>query len=205
MTEIEQELIAKRFSRLERESRWAKRLAGLVLFGVCGILVAGQAQSPTVSKTLGAEEVSIVDSNGTVRIKMSPDEFNMVDSKGTMRLRIGIGNDGSGGLAISDADGKQRMVLAITKDRLPRIAFADENGHFQMVLELRPDGMPSLAFVDPVGAARVRLFGQANVNAYALQFEDVRGIARSSLGVGPFPFIRFFDGKGSVSWQQLGK
>ena len=132
--------LARRVDRLERESRWWKRLASmmLVLLGIIGLLGAAagkKAKSPT---ELRGQRIVLVDKaeQGRAELTMLPDN--------------------QPGLMLTDDAGKPRLMLALSKYGEPMLSFADAGGTRRIILGLDLYGT-LLRFTDDAGNPRAAL------------------------------------------------
>ena len=132
--------ITQRVDRLERASRWWKRLASVTLVGLGIIVLLGataskKAKSPT---ELRAQRVVLVD-----KAEQSRAELTMLP-------------DNQPGLMLTDEAGKPRLMLALSKYGEPVLSFADAGGTRRIVLSLDLYGA-MLRFADDVGSPRAAL------------------------------------------------
>ena len=132
--------LTRRVDRLERESRWWKRLASvtLVLLGILvllGAVASKKAKSPTEVR---GQRVVLVDKaeQGRAELTMLPDN--------------------QPGLMLTDNAGKPRIVLALSKYGEPMLSFVDAGGTRRIILSLDLYGT-LLRFTDDAGNPRAAL------------------------------------------------
>jgi hypothetical protein len=140
MGELSWQVLTRRVERLERESRWWKRLASvmLVMLGIIVLLgaVAGKkANSPT---ELRGQRIVLVD-----KVEQRRAELTMLP-------------DNQPGLMLTDDAGKPRLMLALSKYGEPMLSFADAGGTRRIILSLDLYGA-MLRFADDVGSPRAAL------------------------------------------------
>jgi hypothetical protein len=140
MGELSWQVLTRRVERLERESRWWKRLASvmLVLLGIIVLLGAAAGKKATSPTELRGQRIVLVDKaeQGRAELTMLPDN--------------------QPGLMLTDDAGKPRLMLALSKYGEPMLSFADAGGTRRIVLSLDLYGA-MLRFADDVGSPRAAL------------------------------------------------
>jgi hypothetical protein len=121
MSPAEQDLFSlrARLDKLERENRWMRRLAVLVViaFGVVALAAAQQ--------------------------KDEPKSYILTDAQGKERGRLGMGKEGPF-LHFSDENGKARGGLEMGKGGIS-LRFTDDKGRLIAGLSLEPEGVAVVA------------------------------------------------------------
>jgi hypothetical protein len=140
MGELSWQVLARRVDRLERESRWWKRLARvtLVALGIIVFLGAAASKRAKSPSELRGQRIVLVDKaeQGRAELTMMPDN--------------------QPGLMLTDDAGKPRLMLALSRYGEPVLSFADGGGTRRMVLSLDLYGT-LLRFTDGAGNPRAAL------------------------------------------------
>lgn len=120
MNDLTMETLVKRMERLERENEWLRRTASLMLVGIAGLVIMGQAQcnlgkmvgsKPT--KVVEAQEFIVRDASGKPRARLTETGLTLTDSSGKERIMLGLEFDGSvNKLEFRDEDGSPRFFVA---------------------------------------------------------------------------------------------
>jgi hypothetical protein len=133
-------VLARRVDRLERQSRWWKRLAGVTLVSLGVILLLGAAASKKVKSPgeLRAHRIVLVDKaeQGRAELTMMPED--------------------QPGLTLTDDAGKPRLMLTLSKYGEPTLSFADARGIRRIILNLDLYGA-LFRFTDDAGKPRATL------------------------------------------------
>jgi hypothetical protein len=140
MGELSWQVLTRRVDRLERESRWWKRLASVTLVSL-GIIVL-----------LGAAASKKVKSPGELR----GHRIVLVDKAEQGRAELAMMPDNQPGLLLTDDAGRPRLILTLSKYGEPLLSFADGGGTRRIVLSLDLYGT-LLGFTDAAGNPRATL------------------------------------------------
>jgi hypothetical protein len=140
MGELSWQVLTRRVERLERESWWWKRLAGvmLVMLGIIVLLGVAAGKKANIPTELRGQRIVLVD-----KAEQSRAELKMLP-------------DNQPGLMLTDDAGKPRLMLALSKYGEPMLSFADAGGTRRIVLSLDLYGA-MLRFADDVGSPRAAL------------------------------------------------
>ncbi len=122
MNEQTMENLVQRMDQLGRENRRLRWFYAATVLVITAILVMGQA--PSRSKIIEAEQ------------------FVLRDRSGTYRGGLGVWDDGSTGLSLTNISGKQRAFLKLLRDGSPMLVLKYKNARASLVLV--PDGTPNL-------------------------------------------------------------
>jgi hypothetical protein len=124
----EQQALARRVARLERQNRSLKVVASLVVLATAATLCMGVGAP---RKTLETELLLVKDANGTTRmiLGMADDgpAIAMLDAKGKLRANIGVTENGPE-LDFLDASETPRIQMAIDGKQVPRLNLLDHRG-----------------------------------------------------------------------------
>ena len=156
MSEPTMEALARRIERLERETRWWKRMTGLGLMLLAAVGVLGQVPLPGTAKALDAER------------------FNLRDSAGNLRATLGSSADGATSLLLYGPPGVHQAGLAVMPDGSASIFLGNPAGRTVTELTLYRDGTPTLVFRDRAGKTR-SLVGASSDGAPFAYFLDAAG------------------------------
>ena len=127
-----QNTLEARVMRAERNTRIAAVVA------ICALLTGFVAGCRSNSyKTLKAERIEIVDTNGQT-------------------VGLIFGDDGGGVISLDDSNGKPRVALAAEAQN-PRLEIFDAGGKTRVALNSEPDGA-ALSLCDANGTPRANLF-----------------------------------------------
>jgi hypothetical protein len=140
-----------RVERLERQNRFQRRVASLLVILFGGLVLMGQT---TPSRTLESNSFVLKDAAGRTRAALR------LDSAGTVQLvladqterthaQLSVANNGNANLALNDSKGIVRVGLAVLPDGTPDLGFADSAGVVRVGLGFdRKDASPALVFYD---------------------------------------------------------
>jgi hypothetical protein len=140
MSDSSWQALTQRVDRLERASRWWKRLASVTLVGLGIIVLLAATASKTVKSPTELRGQRIV----------------LVDKAEQERAELTLLSDNQPGLMLTDGAGKPRLILALSKYGEPVLSFADAGGTRRMVLSLDLYGT-LLRFTDDAGNPRAAL------------------------------------------------
>jgi hypothetical protein len=140
MDEPTLEAFSQRIDRLERESRWWKRLLSmaLVLLGMVMLLGAAASKKTQSPAELRAKRIMLVDDAAKVRAELT------------------VMADNQPGLILADDAGKPRLMLSLTRYGEPTLSFVDSGGTRRVVLSVDLYGT-LLRFTDDAGNPRAAL------------------------------------------------
>jgi hypothetical protein len=156
MSEPTMEALARRIERLERETRWWKRMTGLGLMLLAAVGVLGQVPLPGTAKALDAER------------------FNLRDAAGNLRAALGSSADGATSLLLYGPPGVHQAGLAVMPDGSASLFLGNPAGRTVTELTLYRDGTPTLVFRDRAGKTR-SLVGASSDGAPFAYFLDAAG------------------------------
>jgi hypothetical protein len=118
------EALMRRLEDLERAHRRLKRAVGVMVIGVAGLLLMGQATDRMTTATLIARSVEtqslmVRDATGKIRALLDADTVGRVsltlsDRDGRERAAIGVGLAGGVGATFRDQDGVIRAALGVS-------------------------------------------------------------------------------------------
>ncbi len=131
--------LTRRFECLEREHRALKRVGGGLVVGLSALFLMGQALPSRPPRVLEAER------------------FVLRDGRGRTRAALGLGADGSAGLALADPDGRLRASLMVGADGAPGLGLFDQEEKSRAALVVAGSGVPSLSLYDSQEQARAGL------------------------------------------------
>jgi hypothetical protein len=155
MSELTMEALARRVERLERETRWWKRVTGLGLVLVVAAGLLGQA-------ALGLQKA------------VDAERFNLRDAAGQLRAVLGSSADGATSLLLYNVAGVHQAGLGVMPDGSASVFLGNPAGRTVTELTLYRDGTPSLVIRDRAGKTRV-LLGAASDGAPFAYFLDTAG------------------------------
>lgn len=139
--------ILERLGRLERENRRLKRLSGIALLAVAGIMLLA-AVKPEPQK-ITAREFQVLDSSGRATVSISNGVVNILDPQsGLPRIAIGDVTSGVSGIWLFEENGSRRVQLPAGGG--PEIALFDTAGKPRTMLRLTDSG-PAIRLSDPRG------------------------------------------------------
>ncbi len=140
MHEPSWQALAQRVDRLERASRWWKRLTSVTLVGVTIMVLLGATAGKTAKSPTELRGQRIV----------------LVDKAEQGRAELTLLSDNQPGLMLTDDSGKPRLMLALSKYGEPMLSFADAGGTRRIILSLDLYGT-LLRFTDDAGNPRAAL------------------------------------------------
>jgi hypothetical protein len=157
MNEPSWQALARRVDRLERESRWWKRLASvtLVLLGIIVLLGAAASKKAKIPAELRGQRLVLVDKGeqGRAELTMMADNqpgLMLMDDAGKPRLMLTLSKFGEPTLSFADAGGTRRIVLSLDLYGT-MLRFADDAGNPRAVLMVPSEGEPELEFLSKDG------------------------------------------------------
>ena len=180
MTEPILDILTRRLDRLERENRRLRRAATAIALGVAAVFLMGQ----TVPKSPAVETQKLVlkDRGGKIRAilgEFSEDEpFGLLvfDAKQRIRTKLGLQEDGSPVLALTDDRGVDRVMLH------PALGLRVLGDGPSVTLGVNYGNEPALHLNDKDGWTRAALVLTSTNTAPILKFLDARGNARAWIG-----------------------
>ena len=150
MGEPSWQALARRVDRLERESRWWKRLAGvtLVLLGITVLLGAEASKKAKRPAELRGHRIVLVDTaeRGRAELTMMPDNqpgMMLMDDAGRPRLMLALSKYGEPLLSFADGGGTRRIVLSLDLYGT-LLRFTDDAGNPRAALVVPSEGEPEL-------------------------------------------------------------
>jgi hypothetical protein len=169
-----------RLARLERESRYWRRLA-CVLIGVIGVVVLmgqGKAADP--------EHVKVR-------------SLRVVDGEGRQRILLGVNDDGPE-LWMGEFSDTGIIPVKIRAGSRPGVYLLDNRRRGRSSLILAEDGTPVLVMRD--GDTKAKLQLMVNEGKPSCDCRDRTGLSRATLAlVDDLPSLVLADAKGNVIWQ----
>jgi hypothetical protein len=150
------EALARRIDRLERETRWWKRLAGLGLVLVVAAGLLGQAAPLTPMKAVDAERFNLRDAGGNLRAVLgtNPDgatSLLLYGRSGVHQAGLGVMPDGSASLFLGNPAGRTVTELTLYRDGTPTLVLRDRAGKTRALVGAASDGAPFAYFLDAAG------------------------------------------------------
>ena len=149
--------LARRVDRLERESRWWKRLASvtLVLLGILVLLGAATSKKAKSPAEVRGQRVVLVDKaeQSRAELTMLPDNqpsLMLTDNAGKPRLVLALSNYGEPMLSFVDAGGTRRIILSLDLYGT-LLRFTDAAGNPRAALVVPPEGEPELELLSKDG------------------------------------------------------
>lgn len=124
--------VTQRLDRLERESRWWKRLTGLMVVATLGACTLGAVKPPGEVR---ATRVVLVDPEGRSRVTLGANTYGTVrepygltllDAEGKVRGEFYGGSAGGGGLQFFDGSVRP-LAFLVAHDRLPGVLAAESS------------------------------------------------------------------------------
>jgi hypothetical protein len=140
MSDSSWQALTQRVDRVERASRWWKRLTSLTLVGLGIIVLLGATASKTAKSLTELRAQRIV----------------LVDKADKGRAELMLMSEHLPGLVLLDDAGKPRLMLALSKYGEPTLSFADAAGTRRIVLSLDLYGA-MLRLADDAGSPRAAL------------------------------------------------
>lgn len=167
------EALGRRLERLESENRRLKLFGAVILFGITGGVLMGQA-GKTV-EVVEAERFILRDSKGRNRggLAVTNDApiLYFKDGEGHTRAALGVGANGDPSLELIDQDLKSGVELSVRNRGVIGLQIHDKNKKPRLGLHLKTDGRPLLSLADKRGNTRAELIVLSN-NTPALKFYD---------------------------------
>lgn len=224
-------------ARLERQLRTVKLTLGVVLLGLAGLAltawVSPQGDTVTAKQFMVLDSDGIprgmfgvladgatigmmyTDPSGNQRIVMSVDpggipSLAFMDEGGTVRSEIGMRDDGSPTIVLTDASETRRIALSATNEGAGQVTFFGDAAADTLQPPQRAsvgmleNGEPAIMFYDPdqsvraslnmsaSGAAQWRFYGADGTTERAVLgvYEDGRPIVRLADPTGMSTFLR---------------
>jgi len=185
--EHEMEALSRRVRRMEREVRFHRLAALLVL----SLAAAGLAARPAGS----APRTALPAPQPEVRAR----RFSLVGAQGESLARLEAAAGGGARLALAGPGGEPRIVLEVSAEGQPSVVLSGPDGRKRIALEAGSDeahvsvlGLghtqaalvndstaPRLSLADAVGTDRAWL--AVRIGSPVLQFLDAQGVARTGL------------------------
>jgi hypothetical protein len=131
--------LVERITRLEhqqgelRRANRRLRLMTSTLMLFAGALVLMAQTSPVPSRSIEVQQ------------------FVLRGSDGKVRGAMGIADNGTVGINLTDLNGQSRITVDLAADGSPGFDLYDQNGKMRATLALGPTGTPGLGFYDPTG------------------------------------------------------
>ena len=180
MTQTVADVLVGRIDRLERQNRRFRRAATAIALGVAAVFLMGQ----TVPKSPAVETQKLVlkDKRGKIRAVLgafSEDEpFGLLvfDANQRIRAKLGLEEDGSPILALTDDRGADRVTLH------PAVGLRILGDGPSVTLGVTHGNEPTLHLNDKDGWTRAALVLTNTNTAPILKFLDPRGNARAWIG-----------------------
>ena len=180
MTQTVADVLVGRIDRLERQNRRFRRAATAIALGVAAVFLMGQ----TVPKSPAVETQKLVlkDKRGKIRAVLgafSDDEpFGLLvfDANQRIRAKLGLEEDGSPILALTDDRGVDRVTLH------PAVGLRILGDGPSVTLGVTHGNEPTLHLNDKDGWTRAALVLTNTNTAPILKFLDPRGNARAWIG-----------------------
>ena len=180
MTQTVADVLVGRIDRLERQNRRFRRAATAIALGVAAVFLMGQ----TVPKSPAVETQKLVlkDKRGKIRAVLgafSEDEpFGLLvfDANQRIRAKLGLEEDGSPILALTDDGGVDRVTLH------PAVGLRILGDGPSVTLGVTHGNEPTLHLNDKDGWTRAALVLTNTNTAPILKFLDPRGNARAWIG-----------------------
>ena len=180
MTQTVVDVLGGRIDRLERQNRRFRRAATAIALGVAAVFLMGQ----TVPKSPAVETQKLVlkDKRGKIRAVLgafSDDEpFGLLvfDANQRIRAKLGLAEDGSPTLALTDDRGVDRVTLH------PAVGLRVLGDGPSVTLGVTHGNEPTLHLNDKDGWPRAALVLTNTNTAPILKFLDPRGNARAWIG-----------------------
>ena len=226
-------------ARLERQLRTVKFTLGIVLLGIAGLAltawVGPQAETVTAKQFMVldsdgiprgmfgvlADQATIgmmyTDPSGNQRIVMSVDpsgipSLSFMDEGGAIRSEMGMREDGSPTIVLTDASEGRRIALSATNDGAGLVTFFGDAAADTVPPPQRAsvgmfeNGQPAIMFYDPDQNARASLNMSAD-GAALWRFYGADGTTeRAVLGVyaDGRPIVRMADSTGMSTFLRIG-
>lgn len=150
MGELSWQVLTCRVERLERESRWWKRLASVMLamLGIIVLLGAAAGKKANSATELRGQRIVLVDKaeQGRAELTMLPDNqpgLMLMDDAGKPRLMLALSKYGEPMLSFADAGGTRRIILSLDLYGT-LLRFTDDAGNPRAALVVPSDGEPEL-------------------------------------------------------------
>lgn len=180
MTPTVVDALVERIDRLERENRRFRRAAAVVALGIAAAFLMGQTapRSPAVE----TQKLVLKDKRGKVRAVLgafSDDEpygLLVFDANQRIRAKLGLEEDGTPLLSLSDAGGAERVTLR------PELGLRVQGDGPSVTLGVTHGNEPTLHLNDKDGWTRAALVLTHTNTAPILKFLDARGNARAWIG-----------------------
>ncbi len=158
MEQAEIERLKARIEQLERRQR-AGLLRWCLSLVAVGVLAFGVQQAASQNDILRARGLEIIDASGTVRISLGIQqdgtaEILLSELAGRGRLWVNVRPDGTPGVVIADSSGRGRIWFVASPDRPSGVVLSDGLGRGRVWLNASPDGTPGLVLVDNSGRVK---------------------------------------------------
>jgi hypothetical protein len=154
----------ERFERLERDHRRLKSFALAVFF--LALALAGIYAIRPARKKVTARELDIMDSAGTVRIRLAVMQGGpamvLYNALGKPRALMSLSGAGTPSLGLYDAQGYPRASMDVTGDGAPTLRLSDPEG-FWMDLGNAKTSTASAGKVPQSSADSIVMFGGGRV------------------------------------------
>jgi hypothetical protein len=178
--------LEQRLERLERESRWIKRIGMMAAAVAAAVFLVGQGKDRELPD-LEVRSLTVKDEAGRVRLKMSTSadgtpQLRLDDHAGNARATLAVAANGSPQLVLADVSGRTRVALRMDENGAGSLRFYSSAGKRLAYLDTQQDE-PCLVFFDSTGRCRAQL-GLSRTHRPYLEFWDEDGRSRCNLLLG---------------------
>jgi hypothetical protein len=180
MSETPVDVLVRRIDRLEGENRRSRRTTTAIALVLVAVFLMGQTASK--GSTVEAQKFVLKDGRGKIRAvlgEFSQDEpFGLLifDANQRIRTKLGLQEDGSPALLLTDDRGVDRVMLH------PASGLRLLGDGPSLTLGVNYGNEPALHLIDKDGWTRAALVLTSTNTAPILKFLDPRGNARAWIG-----------------------
>jgi hypothetical protein len=170
MEDVTMETLLTRMERLERDNDRLKRMLSLMLIGIAGLVIMGQAQCNKLTNVIEAEEFIVRGGDGMTRARLTESGLTFTDSNRKNRIYLGVPT-----AATAEA------ILP----NFPQLVLRDENDSTKAELLAVPASLRlrySPAYDLSRAGAGILLAIDRGSNESTIVVSDKKGMARAMLG-----------------------
>ncbi|MHC4973192.1 MAG: type II secretion system protein GspG [Planctomycetota bacterium] len=194
----------QRLERLERESRWMRRVGAVAVAVAATVFLIGQGKDKQLPD-LEVRSLTVKDKDGKVRVLLgvAPDGSAGLRfmKDGGPRARFGFLPDGSPGMSLYKKGGDPRARFCIAPDGSLMLGLADKDGTLRVVLGTMSDGSTSMGLADKGGRLRVLLGERGGSTSMGLTDKDGKPRVALETAADGSPSLQLLDAKGKVIWK----
>lgn len=169
MTESTLDTLTRRLETLERDNRFLKIIAGVVLLGLSALALMGQSSEDprkpilpemlkgrVIADTIIAKQIHLMDDKGMLRVLLWPGQLSLHDEAGRVLASLAIIR-GDATLMLTWKDMRSGASLTMINGEIPVLAMTDKAGRPRATLFLgESDDSTGFYLHGPDGSARVQ-------------------------------------------------